>query len=209
MLTQSGCVQGPPGSGKSYLITQLCQHLREDGQTVEVIAPTNAAARLVNGCTVHNFCSRLARSDLGYQGTLIIDESSMLSLSLVAILDNLRASGCRIISFADFDQLPPVCNSWRGAAVHPQILKDSALLKRWSDGHLFQMTRCRRSDPCHFQFYTQMSAHLPTAIAWTRAAYKRSHKIEGGHCTCASHIGSADESTRNYRSPSRLARQPC
>ena len=166
-------VQGPPGCGKSHLLAQLRDRLREAGHTVEVLAPTNAAARIIRGCTIHNFLTRIARNERGYQGTLLIDEVSMLSLGLVALLDNLRASGCRVISFGDWDQLEPVGNSWRGKAVDARILQHSALLKRWSDGVLFQLTRCRRSDQAHFDFYTRLHEDLPTAIAWTRAAYKR------------------------------------
>ena len=170
---RSALVQGPPGTGKSHLLAQLRDRLKEAGKTVEVLAPTNAAARIVGGCTVHNFLTRSARNERGFQGTLLIDEVSMLALALVAVLDNLRASGCHIVSFGDWDQLEPVGNSWRGKAVDPLILKDSALLKRWSDCTRFQLTRCRRSDPAHFAFYTQLHEDLSTAIAWTRAAYKR------------------------------------
>jgi len=176
----SACVVGAPGTGKSHMLTQLRDRLQEAGQTVEVLAPTNAAARIVGGCTVHNFLTRSARNEHGFQGTLLIDEVSMLSLALVAVLDNLRASGCRIVSFGDWDQLPPVGNSWRGKAVDPLILRESMLLKRWSNCTLFQLTRCRRSDQAHFNFYTQLHEDLPTAIAWARAAYKRSCQMTAG-----------------------------
>ena len=176
----SCCVTGPPGCGKSHLLAQLRDRLKEAGETVEVLAPTNAAARIVGGCTVHNFLTRAARNERGFQGTLLIDEVSMLCLGLVAVLDNLRASGCRVISFFDFQQLEPVGNSWRGKAVDPLILKDSALLKRWSDCQLFQLTRCRRSDQAHFDFYTRLHEDLATAISWARAAYKRCTRITPG-----------------------------
>ena len=42
-----------------------------------------------------------------------------------------------------------------------EIFKDSLLLKRWSDGHLWQLTRCRRSDQAHFNFYTELHEDLP------------------------------------------------
>ena len=138
-----------------------------------VLAPTSAAARIVNGCTIHAFLTRMASSRYGFEGTLLIDEGSMLSMQLVALLDGLRAGNCRIITFYDFDQLPPVGNSWRGTAVDPLILKDSALLKRWSDCTLFELSRCRRSDQKHFDFYTRLDADLQTAIASARARYKK------------------------------------
>jgi len=96
----------------------------------------------------------------------------MLSLALVSVLDQLRAGNCRIVSFGDWDQLPPVGNSWRGTSVDPQIFKDSALLKTWSDHNLFVLTRCRRSDEAHFGFYTSLHEDLSTAITRVRASYK-------------------------------------
>jgi hypothetical protein len=98
----------------------------------------------------------------------------MLSLALITVLDNLRASGCRICLFGDWAQLPVVGQSWRGKNLCPKIFEGSALLKRWAGGTLFQLTTCHRSDADHYAFYTSLPDDLPTAIAWTRAAYKQS-----------------------------------
>ena len=181
---KSATIQGPPGTGKSHLLRQIRDAL--DGP-VEVLAPTNAAARLVEGCTVHAFITRMASSQHGFQGTVLIDEVSMLSLALICVLDNLRVGGCRLITFGDWDQLEPVGNSFRGKAVDPKIFQHSALLKRWSDCTMFKLTRCRRSDEPHFRFYTQLPPELQTAIAWTRAAYKRGNAAVDGLHLCISH----------------------
>jgi hypothetical protein len=175
VLTGRSCaIRGPPGTGKSVLLGEIRDRLEAAGESVTVLAPTNAAARIVNGCTIHAFLTRMASSRYGFEGTLLIDEGSMLSMQLVALLDGLRAGNCRIITFYDFDQLPPVGNSWRGTAVDPLILKDSALLKRWSDCTLFELSRCRRSDQRHFDFYTRLDTVLQTAIASARARYRKS-----------------------------------
>ena len=69
-----------------------------------------------------------------------------------------------------------------------RILQHSALLKRWSDCTLFQLTRCRRSDQAHFDFYTRLHEDLATSIAWTRAAYKRwTHHTPGALHLVISH----------------------
>jgi len=108
----------------------------------------------------------------------------MLSLALVATLDNLRLSGTRIVTSGDWKQLPPCGNSWRGTAVDPTILQDSALLKRWSDGHRFSLTRCRRSDAAHYLFYTGLSENIGEAIQQTRAKYAAGDDaMEGLHLT--------------------------
>ena len=52
---------------------------------------------------------------------------------------------------------------------------------------MFQLTRCRRSDEPHFRFYTQLHEELQTAIAWTRAAYKRGSAADAGLHLCISH----------------------
>ena len=111
----------------------------------------------------------------------------MLSLALVAVLDNLRAGDCRIVTFGDAQQLEPVGNSWRGKPVDPLIFMSSALLKRWSDHTYFQLTRCRRSDAPHFAFYTSLHENLSTAIVWTRAHYARGTDSDNGLHLCISH----------------------
>ena len=172
----SAAVTGAPGTGKSWLLGLLRDRLEEAGHVCQVLAPTNAAARIVGGTTVHAFLTKMASSRYGFDGIVLIDEVSMLSLALVAVLDQLRAGDCRIISFFDFQQLPPVGNSWRGQDVDPKILEESALLKRWSDCNMFQLTKCRRSDLPHFKFYTALHEDLATAICWARAQYKRSSR---------------------------------
>ena len=52
---------------------------------------------------------------------------------------------------------------------------------------MFKLTRCRRSDEPHFRFYTQLPPELQTAIAWTRAAYKRGSAADDGLHLCISH----------------------
>ena len=136
------------------------------------IAPTNAAARIINGTTCHHFITKYANSNHPFKGIILIDEISMLCLPIVAILDQMRVC-CRIIAFGDFDQLEPVSNCWRGQAVDPKILKESHLLKRWSDSTMFQLTRCRRSDQSHFNFYTSLPDDIHEAIRLTKQTYRK------------------------------------
>jgi hypothetical protein len=80
-------IHGAPGTGKSHLLAEIRDRLLEVGHTVETLAPTNAAARIIGGRTIHNFCARIGKSDRGFAGTLLIDEVSMVSLGLCAVLD--------------------------------------------------------------------------------------------------------------------------
>ena len=185
MAGNSCNIEGPPGTGKSHLLARIRDALTDVSTGLVTIAPTNSAARLVQGQTIHAFLTRMASSSYGWpEGTILVDECSMLSLALVACLDNLRQSGTRIITSGDWRQLPPVGNSWRGTPCDPGILQHSTLLKRWSDGHCFRLTRCRRSDPVHFLRYVGLSENITDAIAQVRAAYPPgSDEMEGLHLT--------------------------
>lgn len=138
------------------------------------LAPTHAAARqLPDADTVHHFCGKYAMQG-AYKGWILLDELSMCCLPLLAVLDQLRLGGTKICTFGDWDQLPPhpESNSWRGCPVSATAFRESRLYKSWSDCTCFQLTRCRRSDQQHFDFYTTLSQSLPKAIAESRKRYR-------------------------------------
>ncbi len=47
-------VVGPGGTGKSFLLTKVCELLTKYRKEYRVCAPTGGAAILVNGSTVHS-----------------------------------------------------------------------------------------------------------------------------------------------------------
>jgi len=187
-LLAGGCctIVGAPGTGKSFLLGRIRDALAER-EKVQTLAPTNAAARLVLGQTCHTFAAKMSAARHGFSGTLLIDEVSMLSLAIVAQLDNLRLGECRVVTLGDWGQLPPVGNSWRGQPVAPTILQDSALLKAWSGHTLFELRRCRRSDAAHFAFYTQLGDDRARAVAAARARFPRGCAQTPGLHLCVSH----------------------
>ena len=137
------------------------------------LAPTHAAARqLPDGDTVHHFVGKYAMQG-PYKGWILLDEVSMCCLPLLAALDQLRLNGTKICTFGDFFQLPPhpESNSWRGHPVPATAFRESRLYKYWSDSTCFELTRCRRSDEAHFNFYTTLPQSLPKAIAESRKRY--------------------------------------
>ncbi len=166
---------GAPGTGKSKgILAKVREELLAQGEKVVCLAPTHAAARqLPDGDTVHHFVGKYAMRGT-YKGWLLLDEVSMCCLPLLAVLDQLRLCGTKIATFGDWDQLPPhpESNSWRGYPVSATAFRESRLYKLWSDCTCFELTRCRRSDAAHFDFYTTLPHSLPKAISESRKRYR-------------------------------------
>ena len=129
-------VSGTAGTGKSYMLGAIRQHL---GPAVAVVAaPTGAAARNIGGSTLHSLLAIPAKKGggdgvsplkdarlLALQETfahvryLVIDEKSMVGARLLAAVDaRLRQAhpahsdqpfgGMSVVLVGDFGQLPPV-----------------------------------------------------------------------------------------------------
>jgi ATP-dependent DNA helicase PIF1 len=126
---------GEAGSGKTYLLNQIIQHLREHQVKVAVTASTGIAATHLNGSTLHAWSGigikdsltdadldKLLTSDRlkrNYKKTrvLIIDEISMLHAHQLNMVDQIARrmlcpdqsfGGLQVILCGDFFQLPPV-----------------------------------------------------------------------------------------------------
>jgi hypothetical protein len=105
--------------------------------------------------TAHSFVMKHVLHGTFGGDAVLIDEISFMSLDLLAALEQVRLrANVRIICFGDFAQLPPVTNRWRGHNVPPDAFEKSRMFWQWSDGTRFVLTRCRRSDQEHFDFYT-------------------------------------------------------
>ena len=135
MLEKNVFLTGPAGSGKTFLLKAFIQHSLKNNRKVAVTAMTGSAAYLINGRTLHswagirlgkeekeelvdkiysNFKSRVSWK---YVETLIIDEVSMLTLTLLEKLDYIARKirntdqpfgGIHLILSGDFCQLPPI-----------------------------------------------------------------------------------------------------
>jgi len=126
---------GAAGSGKTYVLNQYINYLKENGATVGITASTGVAATHMGGTTIHAW-SGLGIKDSLSEGdiddleerqylwnrfkeaqVLIIDEVSMLHhfrLDLVERIirsfkrNNFPFGGMQVILCGDFFQLPPV-----------------------------------------------------------------------------------------------------
>lgn len=149
---------GSAGAGKTYVLNQYIQYLRERNVPVAVTASTGIAATHMNGMTIHAWAGigikdALTSSDLQNMKAkkylkdklenakvLIIDEISMLhkkQLELVnTVLKFFKNStvafgGIQVIFSGDFFQLPPVGN-------HSEAPRDkfAFMAKAWVEGQL-------------------------------------------------------------------------
>jgi len=129
---------GSAGAGKTYVINQYIQYLRERNVPVAVTASTGIAATHMNGMTIHAWSGigikdKLSSADLRNMKekkylkdkmenakVLIIDEISMLHKNQLDLVNTvlkffkdpfLAFGGIQVIFSGDFFQLPPVGNS--------------------------------------------------------------------------------------------------
>jgi len=154
---RSAFISGPPGVGKSWVLKKLKEDLEAKGEKVKVISLTHVAARNVFGKTAHSFVHRFIQYGR-YKGYILIDEVSMMCLPLLAALETLSLSSCKIVCFGDWNQLPPINNTWRGQMVIPKLFEHSRLMKVWCESSMFVLTRCWRAkdDIPFFNWYTSI-----------------------------------------------------
>ena len=128
-------ITGSAGTGKTYLLNQYTQYLKERRVYPTIVAPTGIAASHLGGQTIHSFFSLGIREsiDEGYVEflmdkkylktrfsklkLLIIDEVSMVSPELFSSMDLILRGfkgtdapfgGVQVVISGDFFQLPPV-----------------------------------------------------------------------------------------------------
>ena len=126
---------GEPGSGKTHLVNEFVDFLRERGIEPAITASTGIAATHIGGMTIHSWSGigikrNLSKYDLDKIGTteylakrirrtkvLIIDEVSMLSADTLSMVDSVCREikdeyapfgGMQVILVGDFFQLPPI-----------------------------------------------------------------------------------------------------
>ena len=135
---ESVFITGPGGTGKSYILNTLYREFKAIGKTITITAMTGCAALLIgpHAKTLHSWAGiGLGRDTLSNivqsihkngrkkknwkTDCLVIDEVSMMTPQLLALLDDVGKSvrkcytkpfgGLQMVFVGDFYQLPPVC----------------------------------------------------------------------------------------------------
>jgi len=112
-----GIVTGCPGTGKSYTISAIHDALASAGARVAVMAPTGKAAMRIremsggriDASTIHMAVMRAeAKGEELGADVVVVDESSMVSVDVLAWLVRALPRDCCLYMVGDVDQLPPV-----------------------------------------------------------------------------------------------------
>jgi len=135
-------ITGGPGTGKTTLVTILCQYMEKNSKKVALAAPTGRAAKKMQEATksdaktIHRLLELQYRNDIDdfnlifarnqdhpiEADLIIIDETSMLDIFLMNHLLNAVPPDCIIVFIGDENQLPAV-----GAG---NVLKDMIASKK-------------------------------------------------------------------------------
>ena len=142
-------INGRAGTGKSHLIKMIQEEMNKREIKFDSLAPTNKAALIINGKTMHKFkhefnLKHFRARNIKY---IFIDEISMVQELFYKFFIFLKTicPELKFIISGDFDQLPPVkdrikyCN-----------YKNSIALYELCDGQRLELSKCRRSDDTLF-----------------------------------------------------------
>ena len=120
-------------------------------QKVVALAPTNVAARLIDGKTIHKYIAEISSkltTELATINDLFFDETSMVHEMFYKFFSLVKRKypHIKFIIAGDFEQLLPVKDR-----VEKCDYKNSGILHELCDGRRIQLTKCRRADDTLFK----------------------------------------------------------
>ena len=138
-------IDGRAGTGKSVFIKQLQAELKTLGKRFISLAPTNKAARIINGKTIHKFVNASSRKSLTDKKIdyCFIDEISMVAeqfYKFFIVMKRIQPN-IKFIVAGDFEQLLPVNDR-----INIDDYKTSPALHELCDGNRIQLSKCRRAN---------------------------------------------------------------
>ena len=143
---------GSAGAGKTYVLNQYIQYLKEHKVGVAVTASTGIAATHMNGQTIHSWSGIGIREDISYSylnslkhrkyfrdkmekvKVLVIDEVSMLHRNQLDLVNKVLKyfkendfpfGGIQVIFSGDFYQLPPIGDEFESSRQKFAFMSDA------------------------------------------------------------------------------------
>jgi len=148
MSDKSWYLKGRGGCGKTHLVNMLKQRLKEDNKHFKVLAPTNKAANLIDGGTIHKFVKSISKIKDYTVDYIFVDEISMVQeifYNWFIFLKRLKPN-IKFIIAGDFNQLLPVADR-----VEDVDYENSRALFELVDGNILHLSECRRADKEYFK----------------------------------------------------------
>jgi ATP-dependent exoDNAse (exonuclease V) alpha subunit len=175
---QSYLLNGPGGVGKSSLIKDIQRRLTEQGKKYVSLAPTNLAALIINGMTIHKFATKLKKQsyvqhmELDY---IFIDEISMVREIFYKFLLMIKRMkpNIKFIVSGDFNQLAPIADRVSSLTNY----SNSPALFELCYSNKLSLTICRRADKQFFDkvAYNNIPNLKPTDFKTTKSYNTQVH----------------------------------
>ena len=167
VANEGGLVTGVAGTGKTLMLTEIIKVWRLKNPNANVVcgAYTHAAARLMPGGRTLEHWRHKYRRCIPKDTVFIIDEISMVPLSLLAVLARWQLLGTKFVLMGDFKgQELPIYDGWKIAG----SIGDTVLVQQLCNSLNFGMCRNRRcsKDPEHFQFYSDLYKEVDN-LSWS------------------------------------------
>ena len=151
-------IDGKAGTGKTYLTNKIIDELKNEKIQYLAFAPTNKAARLIEGQTIDSLYNQFQHrksklfSMLKNVKYIIIDEVSMMKEIFYRffVLIKMSFPDIHFILTGDYAQFKPVKDWWNGD------YKNSPATYSLCGGNRLQLTKCRRSNKELFKLYTNV-----------------------------------------------------
>ena len=106
----------------------LVERLRSLGKKVDIISKTHCASERAGGVAADHYVRRHILHGACTADYVWIDEASQADVGILCQLNQLTyTSKVRFLLSGDFNQFPPLFNSFRGTPISEEAFKDSFL----------------------------------------------------------------------------------
>ena len=170
---------GSPGTGKTHWLRNAVASLRAADKRVDVVTKTHAAVQNV-GClakTADHYVRKYIRTGRLSCEVLVVEELTQVNVQLWADIALCRFKGIPVLACGDFQQFPPICESWAGCQVLEGSLEQSQMLLEMCSGNRLVLTQNFRSDAKLFSFYTQLGDDLVSAVKRAKVLFPRTARL--------------------------------